>query len=307
MKTMKIVTIVCWIISALVLIGLILWFLTGSIFGAWTGGWGNWTFGNRIGGWENLTGPFETDGVYNVATAGVDSLKIDWVAGEVTVKSHEGNDIQITELAQRTLRDNEKLKYGVAGNTLEIKFRESGIGSASMPQKRLEVLVPYELSQNLQTISVDSVSGGIIITDMVASSLNSSTTSGNINATGNYNYTDLNSVSGSITLNNQALGSTADIDTISGSMDLQGAFGKVLANTVSGGISVISTQVPSSFKADSISGSIDITLPGDAGIAVNHTSVSGRLQSDLPITTGGKGAQFEISTVSGTTTIKALW
>jgi len=304
---MKIITIVCWVISAIVLIGLIIWFLTGSIFGAWSGRLGsNWSFGFNSDSWENLTGPFEADGVYTVGTAGVDSIKIDWVAGEVTLKPHSGDNIQITEYAQRVLRDNEKLAYSMDGSTLEIKFRERGSGSARMPQKRLEVLVPVEFSQSLNTVSIDSVSGGIIITDITASSLNCKTTSGSINASGHFNYVSTNTVSGRLTLNNSAIRSTADVDTISGDMELSGDFGIVIANTVSGNISATSTQVPASFKADTISGNITIALPADAVISVNHSSVSGRLQSDLAITMEGKGADIEISTVSGSTRIQAL-
>ena len=42
MNAVKIATIACWIISALVLAGLVIWFLTGSLFGVLTDGMGNW-------------------------------------------------------------------------------------------------------------------------------------------------------------------------------------------------------------------------------------------------------------------------
>ena len=56
MGKMKMITITCWIIAALALIGLAIWFLTGTAFGFAER---NWRIGWSVGtGWETLTGPF---------------------------------------------------------------------------------------------------------------------------------------------------------------------------------------------------------------------------------------------------------
>ena len=303
MNAVKIATIACWIVSALVLAGLVIWFLTGSLFGVLTDGMGNWSTGFGI---ENLTGSFDVDGTYNVNTEGIDSVKINWVAGEVTVKPHDGDDIQIIESAQRSLRNNEKLRYTVSGNTLEIRFRERGSGSVRVPAKRLELLVPNELSQSLSVLSADTVSGGVTVTNITASNLEIETVSGNLDASGTFNNVKTESISGRITLSNAALGSVLSTETVSGRAELSGNFERVTTTSVSGNVSITSNQVPSSLKADSVSGSVTINLPADAIISVNHSSVSGRLSSDLPMTMEGKEAHFVISTVSGRTTIQAI-
>jgi len=307
MSTTRIITIVCWIVSALVLTGLAIWFITGSIFGSFSHRLGDFNlFGVNVSGWENLTGPFEVDGVYNVGETGLDSIKVNWVAGEVTVRQHNGNDIQITELSQRELRDNEKLRYTISGGTLEISFRDRGITRGRMPQKRLEVLVPSNLSQSMKDLTIDSVSGSINITDIKASNLTTESVSGNLNASGAFRDIRANSVSGGITINNLENNTIINAETVSGRIDISGAFDRVISHSVSGATTILSTQLPSSFKADSVSGSFNITVPGNTPISINHSSVSGRLSSDVPVTMDGRGAAFEISTVSGSTNIYAL-
>jgi len=303
MSTIKIATIICWIITAVVLVGLVIWFLTGSIFGAWNDGMGNWGIG--FNSFENLTGPFDADGTYSVESAGVDSIKIDWVAGEVSIKPHDGNDIRLVEYAQRELRDNEKLRYTTSGSTLEIRYTERSI-RGRIPRKQLEVLVPRELSGNMHSLSIATVSGGVNVNDISASILNCEAVSGDLRLSGTFNDVDINSISGRITLENSAKNTVLNVESVSGRMDLSGDFQRVDVDTVSGSVTVTSTVTPSSLSANSVSGDFAIIIPDEASISVNHSSVSGRLSSDIPVTMESRGAQFEISTVSGSTNIHAL-
>ena len=307
MTTIKIITIACWIITALALVGLVVWFLTGSLFGGWGGRWSDILhFRFNTGGWEALTGPYEVVGTYKTDAAGIDSIKIDWVAGDVTLAPHDGNDIQITELAQRTLNDNEKCRIGTSGGVLTVSFTEHSIGSVNIPPKRLEVLVPRGLSEDLDNLTVNSVSGRINVDDVSAETLRINTTSGSIDASGSFNTIKLDSISGKITFNNSADGSDVDVNTTSGSFDITGAFKMVNADTVSGKVEITSTAVPSLLDVNTISGNVTITLPDDAPVSVHHSSVSGKLTSDIPVTMGGKDADVQISTVSGNTRIQAL-
>jgi hypothetical protein len=75
MSAVKIITIVCWVITALVLIGLAVWFLTGSLFGIETGL--NFNLPKiHIGGLA--TGPYEEVGSYTLSADGVSSISVDW-------------------------------------------------------------------------------------------------------------------------------------------------------------------------------------------------------------------------------------
>jgi DUF4097 and DUF4098 domain-containing protein YvlB len=388
MKTARIITIICWIVVAVVLIGLALWFFTGSIFGIGLGRWGlsirdaGLSFRGSTGGWESLSGPYKIDGAYSVPTAGINSINIDWVAGEVTIKPHDGAEIEITEYAQRELNDNEKVRFSTSGGRLTIRFREQN-ARGNMPQKRLDVLVPHELCANLYSFSVstvsgrvdaesigagiftagstsgainisdvssrtfeakaisgaitvasvqsesieisstsgaitvtsaiaagdmeiESISGTIRVTGSSAGTIDCNTTSGGIDINGAFDGVKLNSLSGRISMNNSASRSNLRVGSTSGSVDMTGAFSRVDANTLSGGISVRSTIVPTTLKIETTSGNVNIAVPVLSDITVHHSSTSGKFSSDIPIMMQGRGARFEISSLSGDTKITAI-
>jgi len=365
MKAMKIITVVCWLIVAAVLLGFAGWFLTGTVFGARTERWSNiMPISFNIGGFEALTGPFDIVGSYTVEVSGLDSINVDWVAGGVTLRPHDGDDIQITEYAQRQLGDDEKLRTDISGGTLTIRFRESTrVTIINMPTKRLEVLVPRGLSEELNKLMVetvsgsidaerftaqyiklnsisggitlsnstaadlkvdttsgrsnvtfvqaedmefDSISGSIHVSDCSARSIDCDSTSGSVHVSGEFGKAKLNSISGRLELDNPSPLSTVDADSTSGTVNLTGSFDVVKVDTLSGSITVRSRSVPSSLKADSTSGSINIAIPNEGTVTVYHSSTSGRFSSDVPVVMQGRGAQFELTTLSGRSKISVL-
>jgi len=302
---MRVITIVCWVITAIALAGIAVWFVTGTVFGFMSDRWGGWNFGMNIGGYESLTGPFNVVGNRSVDATGVNSIKIEWVAGDICITPHDENEIRITELAQRELHDNEKFYVKTLGDTLTIRYTERNL-RGNLPQKHLEILVPRELSENMHTISIDTVSSSVTVTDINATTLNCETVSGSMNFSGAFTNTNVNSMSGRFTLENTAQNAAVNAETVSGKMEISGNFNKVNVETVSGGVSITSIITPLSLKANSVSGSFTISVPADASLSVKHSSISGRLSSDIPVIMESREAQFEISTVSGSTKILAL-
>jgi len=303
-----------------VLIGLAAWFLVGPIFGIGAGV--PWV----SGGIGSFTGPFEEQGTYSVSTEDVNSLYIDWVAGSVTITPFDGNDIQITEFSQRELGGGEQLRLSVSGGQLQINFTTSSNLMQNMPPKNLEVQIPYGLMGNFNYATVRSVSGHVNITDLSAGSLNvgavsgrialggiavqtltASTTSGGIDIS-NSVADDLHTrtVSGRIALTD-VHAQSLDTNSTSGDQVLSGAFEDVSTRSVSGRIEITSTTLPASLSANTTSGAIAVTVPEEGSISVQHSSVSGRFESEIPVTTGGRDdAQFRLSTTSGRVSIYAL-
>ena len=362
MKTMKIITTVCWIFTALAIVGLAAWFLTGTLFGIRINGRNAIRplgMGINIGGWENLTGPYELAGSYTVGTDGIDSVNIDWIAGRVDVKPHDGSDILISEYAQRQLRDEEKLILNTSGSTLTVKFRENGF-IGNMPTKRLEVMIPRPLCEALVRFALDSTSGGVHVesinadtfyvntisgsielagitalsfdaestsgsitikdshpesmkinsisgsvrvSDSGARSLSVETTSGSIGLSGAFDSVRLNSISGKQTLDNSFPRSGLVAESTSGSLEFTGSFDNADLESLSGSVSVRSSVVPSKVTVETTSGSITIAIPNEGSISVNHSSTSGRLTSDIPMTIQNSGAQFTLSSISGSARI----
>jgi len=325
MNGIKIITVICWIVTALVLAGLVIWFLTGSVFGGWSGNWSNnMPFGINIGGFENLTGPYTTQGNETISTSGLNTIKVNWVAGDITVIPHDGNDVQIEEFAQRELRDNERMRVTINGATLNIEFRGRGNFRGNMPRKNLEVLVPRALSENLINLTVNSTSGSIKVDDFKADTVKLTSVSATIKASGiNSNNTDFNTTSGSITATGvradkidtssvsgttsltDAFAATLNNSTTSGSINVSGEFDKVEISTVSGSTVIKSAILPSKVNVSSVSGSTSLYVPDTGEISVSHSAVSGRFSSDVPVTMQS-GAAYSFSAVSGSTNIYVL-
>ena len=325
MNGIKIITVICWVVSALVLAGLAIWFLTGSIFGGWFGDRsGNMPFGINIGGFQNLTGPFTTQGNETVSTSGLNTIKVNWVAGEVTVIPHDGNDIQIEEYAQRDLKDNERMRVTINGATLNIEFRGKGSFRGNMPRKNLEVLVPRTLSENLTNLTVNSTSGSINVDDFKADSINLTSVSATIKASGiTANSVDFNTTSGSITASairagkletgsvsgglnlSDIFATTLNSSGTSGGAVISGEFDKIEVSTVSGGTVIKSATVPEKVNVSSVSGGIELHIPNTDNITVSHSAVSGKFSSEVPVAIQSAAA-YTFSSVSGNTNIYIL-
>ena len=325
MSTTKVITIICWIVSALVLIGLAIWFLTGTIFGSWGGNWGgNWFSGINMSSFESLSGPFNSQGTQTIDTANLHSLNINWVAGEITIVPHDGNEIHVTEFAQRDLRDNETLRVSIDGGTLTIRFRERSAIAGNMPRKNLEVLVPRELSESLTMLSVNTTSGGVSVTDFEALTVNISSISADVEISGVVSQSiDISAISGAITATSiragrldtdsvsgavnisEALATTLYVNTISGRANTRGAFDNVDVSTVSGGAIIRSSTAPNRMNVSTVSGAIEVHIPNTGEITVSHSAVSGRFSSEIPVIMQSGGA-YSFSSVSGNTSIFVL-
>ena len=335
MSKTKIVTLVCWVISALALIGLIIWFLFSGIFGGFS-------FGLDFG-----QGTFEPVGTHSVPAQGIDALDIDWTSGRVSIRTHPGNDILITEFARRDLRDGEALSLRTDGGTLTIRFTERplGIQLGNSLNKQLEVLIPYAISEDFDRFHVDTTSGRIEINNIQATDFTASTTSGRIELSAIIaGQLNARTTSGRIELRNitaqtisaattsgriEVFDTTADdisLRTTSGSIattntetqslrthtaagrhELFGSFGYVNARSTSGRLEIVSQITPEHVTAHATSGRIEITVPRGDALSVQYSTGSGRFTSELPVVThSGADAQFNLSTSSGRISIFAL-
>lgn len=331
----RIITIACWIICAVVLIGLAVWIVTGNLFGIATDT-SFFSWGLSI---ERLTGAYEEQGGYAISASGIDSISVSWDAGNVDVIPYEGSEIRVVEYAQRELKDDEVLYYAENNGTLTIKYRQ-GNGYVRMPEKRLELFIPYSLAEDIKNMNIDSTSGNINISDIKAGSLladstsgyvsiinveaesiRSDTTSGGISMSNiNTDSLSVDTISGSLTLRGVSaykinVSSTSgkidfqdttadnvDVDTISGGTNIEGGFVSIRAESTSGSVKIKSVTAPESIRVDTISGSVTITIPETENLSVNFDSVSGRFSSDFSVSMGG-GAKYNISTVSGSAKI----
>lgn len=322
MNITRLVTIICWILVAVILIGLAVWFLTGNLFGVKTEFKLSGPFFS-IGTFETLSGTYDEAGAYTAPAGDVDSLDIDWTIGEITVKAYDGDVFKVTEYARRSLDDRDKFVCGVSGGTLEIKYSAPGL-RVNSPAKKLEVLVPKTAAGRLQSLdvraasaslrisnikatrlSINGASGAAEISNVTADSASVKTASGGIRITSlTAARLETTTLSGGIRLAD-VTADTLKADTASGGQDLSGAFMDIDAGSVSGEILVTSSINPDRINCHSTSGGITAVIPGGGTPAVSYSTVSGRFTSDIPVITGGGAADYRFSTVSGGIRLKA--
>jgi len=302
------ITIVCWAISTLALLGLAIWFIVG-FHGA-----------TSRSMFRFDTGMFDVVGSHSVPVQNVDTISIDWISGAVYVGAYSGDTIQITEFARHSLRDGEQLSYNINNGVLEIRFSENRIIRGNAPTKQLEILIPYALSQDLNMFDVNNVAGRSIVSDIHADALAITTVSGRVElSNSSANSVEVATMSGRIELSNveasdiglqTVSGNIRTVtthaqsiitDTISGRHELGGSFHDVVARSTSGRVEIESRIVPERIDARTSSGRIEIRVPsGEVAIGVMHSTGSGRFSSQIPVTThAGADAQFNLSTGSG--------
>lgn len=306
MKKYRVTTVICQVITALAYLALAVFLITGPFLNFATGAFGLNMPILHFGGVANLTGPFETVGEYRVSADTVDSIDLNWAAGDIIITTHDGDDIIFVESAQRALQENEKLTYQVSANILQINFRERttgiifGIGRR-LPPKNIEIQIPQTLSDNMGFIDINTVSGSVNVDSISSQHLSCNSVSANLTISGHYRRVSVETVSADIVVRNTAENATAHANTVSGNVSLRGGYDIVTINTVSGDAMVVSSVVPETLEMTTVSGNTTIMVPAGEQISINHSSVSGRLTLDLPVSMTDRGARFTISSVSGDT------
>ncbi|NLA87862.1 MAG: DUF4097 domain-containing protein [Clostridiales bacterium] len=321
MKTAKIISIICWLVTALILIGLVIWFLSGNLFGFRTGLKINMP-SFHVGSFENLTGSFNAVSTYEAKVGDVDSLDIDWVSGTATLTPYDGDVVKIIEYAQRELADNEKFVCSVSGGTLEVKYHTPGWHTRSIT-KKLEVFVPMTLADKLDVLDLDATSAEVSISGFKTKTVFVKTVSGTADLSDiSADTMDVSSISGTIKIKIltaaklttgsvsgkiELTGVTADnlkSGTTSGGQEFEGTFKDVETSSVSGEIYITGSVDPDRIFYHTTSGGITVTIPGSTDPVVSYSTVSGRYSSDIPLRIGNSGT-YRFESVSGDIRLKA--
>lgn len=260
----------------------------------------------------------------------VDSLNVGWINGDVNLVVGSGNQIVITERANRELEENQKMRLSESGGTLKIKWNDEfiSLGIFHNLYKELTVEVPKELADRLEDLNCSntsgtvsaksflceegefsSTSGSLELEDIQAGTLEVSSTSGTVRLkrlTGE--KLDVSGTSGQIEGDALNFGE-AEFSSVSGGIDVAGSFENLSASTVSGSTRLESAVCPSEADLNSVSGSLELFVPKNDGFDAEYSSVSGSFSSDFP-TSGDSGksgrvlyesgkASFRFSTTSG--------
>lgn len=216
-----------------------------------------------------------TSGGNEVDAAGINKISVEWAAGNVNIDYYDGSTISFSDGVDANN------KYALGSKTengeLEIDFHKNRSVTGG-DEKNLQIYIPQ--GQSLTEIEVSAASANITINSVNADSLDITTVSGEIIASGEYAAMDIETTSG----NAQVTSSAALIRQID-------------ANSVSGNITVIIPQNIDGFHMEYETVSGEIT--NDFSAKTNGTALRGTANY------GNSSTQIEVETVSGNFALRA--
>ncbi|XFC40020.1 DUF4097 domain-containing protein [Stenotrophomonas indicatrix] len=219
---------------------------------------------------------------HNVAAGG--RIELSNVAGKVTVRGWDRNDVQLTG----TLSDGLQLRQEKSANRVrwEIEYPRRGNNGGAT----LTLNVPRSVELLLSTVSADQDISGVDVRRLQAD-----TVSGNLAAVGRSGDSVLNTVSGNVTARLQT--PRLDVNTVSGRIEAGGGVsGEIGAQTVSGRVGVDAGRIQR-LVVETVSGGIDLSATALApGGRINVESVSASVSLHLPRTVS---AQLSVNSFSG--------
>lgn len=182
----------------------------------------------------------------------VRDVEIHWVSGGVTLCRSETEEILIQQKAASPLPESRQMKVRLSHGRLliEEEQRKKHLGFLAARVQNT-FLYLYLPAKLLDSLTIRSVSNWVVGNEVESNRLSLSIVSGNVRLEGRMNRVDGNFVSGSLDL----------------------AF----------------EEMPLSIELENVSGSGTLRLPPNDGIYLRQTILSGGVDCDFPVLSGGAG------------------
>lgn len=218
----------------------------------------------------------------------VKKLHIEWVSGNVTLKTADQHNVTFRVDGDSAL----PFSYQLSGNELDLRYpADNVIWKPAWGSKNLTVTVPQ--SWYARETNIDVVSAVVEVDGLSTEELKLDTTSGPINASG--------------LCCDQIVAST-----VSGNVSLEGTAEELKLDTTSGRCQAELDERVREIELDSVSGELELILPESLGFEAEVDTVSGSFRSDIPTTASSKGVYtcgngecgISVDTVSGSITIQ---
>lgn len=218
----------------------------------------------------------------------VKKLHIEWVSGNVTLKTADQHNVTFRVDGDSAL----PFSYQLSGNELDLRYpADNALWKPAWGSKNLTVTVPQ--SWYARETNIDVVSAVVEVDGLSTEELKLDTTSGPINASG--------------LCCDQIVAST-----VSGNVSLEGTAEELKLDTTSGRCQAELDERVREIELDSVSGELELILPESLGFEAEVDTVSGSFRSDIPTTASSKGVYtcgngecgISVDTVSGSITIQ---
>ena len=218
----------------------------------------------------------------------VRNLDLVWISGSVKIAYHPESTILLSESANRSLSEENSMRWYLDGDTLRICCAASGklnCFNFHGLSKQLILTLPEDFRG--QRIRFDLTSANLTAPFLAAQEMEIALVSGDVSLTAEANH--------------------LKVETVSGKQRLNVSVAKGLElSSVSGDVSLTTPQLPETCAIETVSGDVALTLPRNAGCTLRFSSISGDFTSALPISASGKKyllgdgqSAFSIDTTSG--------
>lgn len=218
----------------------------------------------------------------------VKKLHIEWVSGNVTVKTADQHNVTFRVDGDSAL----PFSYRLNDNELELRYpADDVIWKPARGSKNLTVTVPQ--SWYARETRIEVTSAVVEVDGLSTEELKLDSTSGPITASG--------------LCCDQIVAST-----VSGNVSLEGTAEELKLDTTSGRCQAELDERVREIELDSVSGELELILPESLGFEAEVDTVSGSFRSDIPTTASSKGVYtcgngecgISVDTVSGSITIQ---
>ncbi len=175
MKPKKLLTVSAIVLAALLVGAVLLGILNATVGGgSWSLGWTNYRYDDSA---------YEI-GDGTVPAPAVETIRLDWLDGRVTVEVCDDMFLSLTEEADVSLGEDTQLRRCLSedGKTLSIKHRKSSsfLGTFGNDEKDLILRVPRSLFGQLKSLEITTTSASVTVKGIEADRLSVKTSSGTV-------------------------------------------------------------------------------------------------------------------------------
>ena len=234
-------------------------------------------------------------------------LDIGWINGEVEIIYHPEDTIIFSEDGLTENDDHLAMHHWVDGDTLRIRFAESGEWKFRNVEKSLTIHLPED--HWLDEIEVDTASADVVAHGLKAKKADVDTVSGNIDVVDAEidDSFSADTTSGAISLMFAESLKELELDTVSGEICVTATeLYEFDIDSTGGGVKVSTATAPISGGINTVSGSVELILPETAEFTAEINTVSGQMESDFALAKRGKEyrcgsgvCRYEVDTTSG--------
>ena len=225
---------------------------------------------------NGAAGSSSSQTAYTVDPSTVNKISVEWAAGSVNIAYYDGSNITFDDGLDSA--DSNALFTRTEGTELKIYFNQNTGNTHNSNGKDLQIQIPKDMT--FPEIDIECASAQINVNGIIADKIELHSISGEINATGEFAFLDVETTSGTAQVTNTAA-----------------LIRQIDANTVSGNITVTIPQSIDGFylEYETVSGEVNTDF---------NTQSSGSSRRGI-LNYGNSSTKIEAETVSGDFSLRA--